>query len=206
MKPIQKISDFLSNIRDRLLPQQELLSPLPEDQIIDSPNYNPQKNQFSQPTTIQEMAQPVQVRLQNFVPKQYAQTVLDAAKKYDINPQILAAKIMAESSFRPDVISPANAQGISQIMPTTADEIRRLNGEFDPFIPEQAIPAGAFYLDRMRRQIGREGTTDEDWFEALKAYNAGAGNYRKYNGNIPFKETMNYIPKIQKFMSEEWFD
>lgn len=157
--------------------------------------------QPAQAVTTRSLLQNSPGTLQDFVPEQYRGIVEEAANTYNIPPRLLAAKIMQESSWNtdPDLRSSAGALGVSQFMPETAQWWAKQYGDFDPLIPEQAIPAGAAYLDYVRQQIGREGTTEEDWIEALKGYNAGPGNYRKYGGQIPFEETIDYINKISGY-------
>src|SRR5271170_6077540 len=58
----------------------------------------------------------------------------------------LTRLIWQESSFRPDAVSPAGAQGVAQFMPRTADE----RGVANPFDPEEAIPKAAELLDDLR--------------------------------------------------------
>jgi soluble lytic murein transglycosylase-like protein len=67
-----------------------------------------------------------------------------------------------ESSFRPNTISPAGAQGIAQFMPKTADE----RGLANPFDPEEAIPKSAELLADLKQRFGNLGL-------AAAAYNAG---------------------------------
>lgn len=157
--------------------------------------------QPAQAVTTRSLLQNTPGSLQDFVPEQYRGLVEESANTYNMPPRLLASKIMQESSWNtdPNLRSSVGALGVSQFMPETAQWWAKQYGDFDPLIPEQAIPAGAAYLDHVRQQIGREGTTEEDWIEALKGYNAGPGNYRKYGGQIPFEETIDYINKINGY-------
>lgn len=78
-----------------------------------------------------------------------------AAATHAIPEPLLRAVIMVESGFRPDVVSPAGAQGLMQLMPVTADSL----GVEDPFDPEQNVMAGARFLrqlsDRFNGDIER---------------------------------------------------
>ena len=61
--------------------------------------------------------------------------------------------IWRESSFRPNAVSPACAQGVAQFMPGTANE----RGLIDPFDPASAIPASARFLNELKLRFGNLG-------------------------------------------------
>ena len=116
-----------------------------------------------------------------------------ASKKYNISIDLLKAVAKAESSFNPNAVSKAGAQGIMQLMPATAREL----GVVNSFDPEQNIMGGAKYLSGLLKKY------DGDVRLALAAYNAGRGNVKKYGGIPPFKQTQNYVVKVMKYMNED---
>jgi hypothetical protein len=112
--------------------------------------------------------------------------VNEAAARYGLEADLLAAVIAVESGYRPQAISPKGAQGLMQLMPGTAREL----AVSDAFDPAQNIDAGARHLKRLIDQNG--GT----YWRALAAYNAGEGNVARYKGLPPFRETMSYVRKV----------
>ncbi|WP_299831193.1 phage tail tape measure protein [uncultured Metabacillus sp.] len=116
----------------------------------------------------------------------YASYINQAAQKYGVNPFLIAAIIQQESNFNASAVSSAGARGLMQLMPGTARELGVTNS-FDPY---QNIMGGTKYIAQQLKAFGN------DIQKALAAYNAGAGNVRKYGGIPPFKETQNYVNKV----------
>ena len=114
------------------------------------------------------------------------QSICDAAKKYNISKKLIQSVIQAESNFQVDAVSPAGAQGLMQLMPSTAREL----GVTDPLDINQNIDAGTRYLRKMLDRF------NGDIKIALSAYNAGPGTVERYDGNVPFKETQNYVQRV----------
>ena len=123
-------------------------------------------------------------------PSTIHQSIRAAAKKYNLSESLIKSVIEAESNFRADAISPAGAQGLMQLMPATAREL----GVTDPFDIEQNIDAGARYLRKMLNRF------NGDTRLALTAYNAGPGTVARYNGDVPYEETRNYVQRVLSSM------
>lgn len=118
-----------------------------------------------------------------------------AAKTHDLPVAFFTRLIWRESSFRPNVVSPAGAQGIAQFMPGTASE----RGLADPFDPEAAIPASASFLAALKNQFGNLGL-------AAAAYNGGPNRVARWverGGMLPY-ETQAYVRFITGRPVEEW--
>jgi soluble lytic murein transglycosylase-like protein len=118
----------------------------------------------------------------------FDQTIIDAAKKFDVDAALVSAVIKAESDFNPREMSNKGARGLMQLMPATAERF----GVTDSFDPVANIYAGTRYLRWLLKTF--EGNADL----AVAAYNAGEGNVWKYNGVPPFRETVTYINRIAK--------
>ena len=109
-----------------------------------------------------------------------------AAEKYGVPLTLLKAVAKAESDFDPSAVSSCGAEGIMQLMPSTAASL----GVKDSFDPEQNIMGGAKYLGQLLTSFGGDPKL------AVAAYNAGGGAVRKYGGIPPYKETQNYVKTV----------
>jgi soluble lytic murein transglycosylase-like protein len=110
----------------------------------------------------------------------------EAASRYEVDPALVKAIIMAESSYNPRAISKKGAKGLMQLMPLTAESF----GVEDAFDPVNNIHAGVGYFRRLLNQF------DGDVELALAAYNAGSKRVRQYKGVPPFESTHRYIQKV----------
>jgi hypothetical protein len=115
--------------------------------------------------------------------------IIQTAIRYQIDPALVKAIIMAESGYNPRAISKKGAIGLMQLMPETAQE---LNVE-DIFNPKNNIDGGVRYFKQLMNQFSG------DLKLALAAYNAGSKAVRQYKGVPPFKETQHYIKKVFKY-------
>ncbi len=112
--------------------------------------------------------------------------IIQAANRYDVDPLLVKAIIMAESSYNTNAVSKVGARGLMQLMPRTAREL----GVEDSFNPEQNINGGVKYFKKLLNRF------DGDVELALAAYNAGSRHVRHYQGIPPFKATKYYIKKV----------
>ena len=102
-----------------------------------------------------------------------------SARTQSLPVAFLTRLIWQESSFRPDTISPAGAQGIAQFMPKTAYE----RGLANPFDPEEAIPKSAELLADLKQRFGNLGL-------AAAAYN---GYLYTTGQNVTTAGTVGYL-------------
>jgi soluble lytic murein transglycosylase-like protein len=125
-------------------------------------------------------------------PVPFAAMIEAAAKKYGVDPALLAGLVKAESNFNPNAKSGAGAQGLTQLMPATARGL----GVTNSFDPAQALDGGAKFLGGLLKQFkGNESL-------ALAAYNAGPGAVQKFGGIPPYEETQRYVPKVLGFATQ----
>ena len=115
--------------------------------------------------------------------------VLKAANRHKVDPAMVMAIIMVESSYNPKAISKKGAKGLMQLMPTTARSL----GVKDIFNPEHNINAGVRYFKKLLNRF------NGDVELALAAYNAGSRKVREHRGIPPFRATKYYIKKVIKY-------
>ena len=116
----------------------------------------------------------------------YGALIYEKARKYDVDPALVAAVIEHESYFEPRMESHAGARGLMQIMPSTG----RLMGARDLYDPEQNVDAGVKYIKYLHERFGG------DLKKTLAAYNGGEANVARYGGIPPFPETRQYVRKV----------
>jgi soluble lytic murein transglycosylase len=134
------------------------------------------------------------------VPLKYENWIVQYSRAYGVDPSLVAAVIMQESRFNPTAQSSKGAKGLMQFMPGTANTMAKEVGmtNYDIFDPETSINFGAAHIRDLL--VKYSGNIDA----ALAGYNAGTGNADKWIalgilGNIPFKETRNYVYNVKKY-------
>ncbi len=106
----------------------------------------------------------------------------------EVEGPLVESVIKAESNYNPSAISPKGAQGLMQLIPSTA----RRFGVANSFNPEQNIEGGVKYLKYLLELY------HQDYVKAIAAYNAGEGAIAKYGGIPPYPETRNYVTQVAK--------
>lgn len=124
--------------------------------------------------------------------KKYDAIIRRAAEQFDIEVNLIKAIIKAESSFDPDAISESGAQGLMQLMPDTAEEMRVGN----PFDPEENILGGTRYLSLLLKRF------EQDKRLAIAAYNVGPTAVTKHNDVPPIPQTRRFVERVIKFYKE----
>ena len=112
--------------------------------------------------------------------------VNSASDQHRVDPDLVRSVIKAESGFNPRAVSPKGAQGLMQLMPSTATQL----GVRDAFAPGENIEGGTRYLRDLLVLY------NNDMAKALAAYNAGPQRVAQYNGVPPYRETHAYVARV----------
>jgi soluble lytic murein transglycosylase-like protein len=109
-----------------------------------------------------------------------------AGAAHNLDVDLLASVVKAESDGNARAVSRAGAQGLMQLMPATAASL----GVDDSFQPEQNVRGGSSYLDTLLTRY------HDNLAFALAAYNAGPDAVDKYHGIPPYSETRAYVARV----------
>lgn len=116
----------------------------------------------------------------------YDDHIRQAAALYQIPEDLIRAVIQVESDFDPRAVSPANAKGLMQLMPETAERMMVT----DIFDPRQNIFGGVRYLRVLANLF------NGDIELTVAGYNAGEGAVMRHGGIPPFPETQEYVKRV----------
>jgi hypothetical protein len=109
-----------------------------------------------------------------------------AGSEHNVDADLLASLVKAESNGNAQAVSRAGARGLMQLMPGTAREL----GVSDSFVPEQNVRGGTAYFDALLTRYR------DNIALALAAYNAGPEAVDRYHGIPPYHETRAYVARV----------
>lgn len=109
------------------------------------------------------------------------------ASEFDLEPALIKAVALVESGFNPKAVSSKGAKGLMQLMPATA----RSYGVKNAHDPYENLRAGANHLRTLLDEFSGDLTL------ALAAYNAGSGAVRRSGGVPRYRETQDYVRKVE---------
>lgn len=140
-------------------------------------------------------------------PQPFEQTVRTAVDEFGFDEALVYAIMREESTYRPEVESPAGARGLMQLIPPTAERIASALG-VEAFRPERLYdPAlnvrfGTYYL----RQLGQQFQDSRPLM--IAAYNAGPDIVERwlerggtmptdrFVDSVPYTETRRYLRRV----------
>lgn len=136
-------------------------------------------------------------------PDVYRDEIESAAFQNDVPVQLLFAIVWKESGFEHDIVSRAGAVGLSQLMPSTAEDVAGRTGFAvnDLTNPEENLFLGSWYFNWLSGYAGNNAA-------AVLSYNGGPGRVktwmRSYSDlpmelfyeTIPVAETHDYGKKV----------
>jgi len=129
------------------------------------------------PATVQLAPQPL-----------YRDLVEAAAKRYNMDADLITSVIAVESNFDPKAVSRKNARGLMQLLPETAAQLGVKNIDD----PAENIDAGTRYLRDLLQKY------NNDLALALAAYNAGPDKVELYGRVPPYAETISYVRRVKR--------
>jgi len=140
-------------------------------------------------------------------PRAFHLQIHEILKNYELDPFLVLSLMRQESAFNPRIISKANAIGLMQLMPKTAEEVARSLGQEIPTEeqlknPSNNVRLGIDYLNYLMVSF------NQNMVYALAAYNAGPTKIKQWIAlrpsldplefieTIPYTETRNYVKKV----------
>ena len=117
----------------------------------------------------------------------YRDLVEAAAKRYNVDADLITSVIAVESNFDPKAVSRKNARGLMQLLPETAAQLGVKNIDD----PAENIDAGTRYLRDLLQKY------NNDLALALAAYNAGPDKVQLYGRVPPYAETISYVRRVK---------
>ena len=146
------------------------------------------------------------------LPLGYAEDISANAVRFRLPPALIYAIIYNESAFKPQVVSPAYAVGLMQILPTTGQQLATALGESfheeSLYDPPTNIRYGCRYLRDLLDALGNDPAL------AAAAYNAGPQAVKQWLAHkrdveqdlfieeIPYQETNRYVRKVLTTMRQ----
>jgi len=119
-------------------------------------------------------------------PADLHQMLARAGSEHNLDEDLLASLVKAESGGNARAVSRTGARGLMQLMPGTAADL----GVTDSFRPEENVRGGTAYLDALLVRY------HDKLALALAAYNAGPAAVDKYHGIPPYSETRVYVARV----------
>ncbi|RVU85509.1 hypothetical protein EOL70_06055 [Leucothrix sargassi] len=144
-------------------------------------------------------------------PMAYESMVRKAAVEQGVSPALIYGVARRESAFDPNIVSSAKAQGLMQLIPSTAKQVSRGLGIKNlsrqrTFDPQTNITLGAAYLNTLLERF------NGNYSLATASYNAGPHRMPRWRPDytleaarwvesIPYNETRNYVQAVMGYMT-----
>lgn len=119
-------------------------------------------------------------------PADLHEMLAEAGQRHNLDADLLASVVKAESNGDTRAVSRTGARGLMQLMPKTAAE----QGVEDSFRPDENVRGGSAYLNELLVKY------HDNMALALAAYNAGPAAVDKYHGIPPYHETRAYVARV----------
>jgi hypothetical protein len=133
-----------------------------------------------------EASKPAQFQETRLTSEDLHQLLSKAGAEHNVDEDLLASVVKAESGGYTRAVSRTGARGLMQLMPGTAHQL----GVADSFQPEHNVQGGTAYLDALLSRY------HDNIALALAAYNAGPEAVDRYHGIPPYHETQVYVARV----------
>jgi len=115
------------------------------------------------------------------------------AKKYGVNVSLALAVAYQESGFNQRAVSPANAVGVMQVIPSTGEWVSTMVGRnLDLLSTKDNVTAGVVLLKYLTRNA-------DNLNQAIAGYYQGLGGVRKHGMN---PDTKQYVKSVRALMEK----
>jgi soluble lytic murein transglycosylase-like protein len=114
------------------------------------------------------------------------QLLSKASSEHNVDEDLLASVVKAESGGYVRATSRTGARGLMQLMPGTAQQL----GVSDSFAADENVRGGTTYLDWLLTRY------HDNLVLALAAYNAGPEAVDRYHAIPPYHETRVYVARV----------
>jgi soluble lytic murein transglycosylase-like protein len=138
------------------------------------------------PETAKQEARPAESADTRLTVAELHQLLSKAGSEHNVDEDLLASVVKAESNGNARAVSRAGARGLMQLMPGTAQQL----GVADSFAPEENVRGGSAYLDALLTRY------HDNIVLALAAYNAGPEAVDRYRRIPPYHETQVYVARV----------
>ena len=119
------------------------------------------------------------------------QMIIDTSNRHGVDPTLMVALAYQESGWNQQAVSPANAIGAMQVIPTSGQWASSLIGrELNLFDPQDNVTAGVVVM----RALMRSADSSDD---AIGGYYQGLASVRQHG---LFSDTRQYVTNIRHFM------
>jgi soluble lytic murein transglycosylase len=138
------------------------------------------------------------VFLSGLFPMAYLDQIRPQAKRFGVELPLVLSIAREESHFAPDLQSWANAQGLMQVIPSTAKWIAEKLGRKSPgdlYDPKISSELGSWYLDHLLKSFAK---TSEPEVLAIAGYNGGPGNVRRWLRKLPPDQVIAFLDVLDR--------
>ena len=165
-------------------------------------------NQLYEKSLIQQIEFESEVIIPNYIDFKYVEFAYNLSNQIGLSSRMVFRLMFKESSFIDTINSPAGANGLMQLMPSTRsayyEQLRVDTLHLDK--NQEDIYIGIIYMkDLYDFWLDRGNPEKISWKLSIASYNAGKGNVLKYRGIPPYKETQDFVTFILKSHSNPTF-